>query len=298
MRARLRAAAEGALGRARRRLGRRRVNWTPDFMGFGNHLYLWAWAHAGRDDEIARRVLVTPKMRYWAELAPDVAREFLLERSEVRLLDQRDYYWARPLEESGDPRGFTDASREAFIRECLLPAPLLAGIGSSALAADDVIVLNLRRGDFYSNPGHLPLHGIDLAAYVRLAVQGSIAADGPARRLHVVSDDLAWCREALPWLGHHATEVTYADPADPPAQNFRDVCSARRLVLSNSTFSMWGAFVSTTLHGDNAGQVWAPAFFMSSYPEGRCFEYDASWSFVDELRDGWQPDWLIGRTAR
>ena len=40
--------ATTGLTAVRDKFGRRVVNWTPEFMGFGNQLYLWAWAHAHR----------------------------------------------------------------------------------------------------------------------------------------------------------------------------------------------------------------------------------------------------------
>ena len=52
-----------------------------------------------------------------------------------------------------------------------------------------MLTLNVRRGDYYSNPHHRPEFAIDLAAYLRLAVASALAADGPVRRVHVVSDD-------------------------------------------------------------------------------------------------------------
>jgi hypothetical protein len=259
-------------------------------MGFGNQLYVWAWAHARREDVPEARVLVTDKMRYWIPHFPAV-RPWLVERAEVGLLDMRGHFWATPLEHSGDERGFTDESRAAFIRDWLLTAPALSGVSDSELARDDVLTLNVRRGDYYSDPVHRPEFAIDLAAYLRLAVDGAIAQQGPVRRIHVVSDDVVWCRNQLPWLSEIAPEVTYPAQGDAPIDNLRDVCSSKRLVISNSTFSIWGAAVAATALGETS--VWAPAFFQRRYGLGRCYEYDAGWSFVDELPGGWQPDWVL-----
>ena len=278
----------------RRRLGRRVVNWTPDFMGFGNQLYLWAWAHAHQDETPEPRVLVIDKMRYWIPHFPAV-RPWLVEPDDVGLLDQRAHHWADPEAHSGDRRGFTDESRTAFVRDWLLTSPDLAGIAGSDLARDDVLTLNVRRGDYYSNPAHRPEFAIDLATYLRAAVDGAVSADGVPRRVHVVSDDPGWCRRELAWLADVAPRVTYPDPSDGPIDNFRDICSSRRLVISNSTFSMWGAAVAAVALGET--RVWAPAFFQRRYGPGRCYEYDAQWSFVDDLPGGWQPDWVLdGRT--
>ena len=284
-----RLAAPG-LDTARRQLGRRVVNWTPDFMGFGNQLYLWAWAHAHHDQQPSPRVLVVDKMRYWIPFFPAV-QPWLVEVSDVGVLDQRAHFWAEPEAHSGDPRGYTDESRGAFVRDWLLTSPALAGIDASDLAADDVLTLNVRRGDYYSDPVHRREFAIDLASYLRTAVDSAVSADGAVQRIHVVSDDIDWCRRELPWLREVAPEVTYPSAGDGPVDNFRDICSARRLVISNSTFSIWGAAVAGVALGDT--RVWAPAFFQRRYGPGRCYEYDQRWSFVDELPGGWQPDWVL-----
>lgn len=282
--------AAPGLSAARRAFGRRVVNWTPDFMGFGNQLYLWSWAHAHSDEKPTPRVLVIDKMRYWIPFFPEV-QPWLIEPSEVGVLDRRAHFWAEPLGHSGDPRGYTDESRAAFIRDWLLTSPALSGSTESDLAGDDVLTLNVRRGDYYSNPVHRPEFAMDLASYLRLAVMSAVATDGPVRRIHVVSDDQSWCRQHLSWLSDVADDVTYPGPDEGPIDNFRDISSARRLVISNSTFSIWGAAVAATALGRTS--VWAPAFFQARYSAGRCYEYDRRWNFIDQLPGGWQPEWVL-----
>lgn len=259
-------------------------------MGFGNQLYLWAWAYARREEQPSPRVLVIDKMRYWMPYFPAV-QPWLVEANDVNILDQRTHAWAEPEAHSGDRRGFTDESRAAFVRDWLLTSPALASTGDSPLAAGDVLTLNVRRGDYYSNPHHRPEFAIDLAAYLRLAVTSAVSSDGPVRRIHVVSDDLDWCRSHLPWLADIAPEVTFPGAQEGPIDNFRDLCFSRRLVISNSTFSIWGAAVAATALGETS--VWAPAFFQHRYGSGRCYEYDPGWNFVDDLPDGWQPGWVL-----
>lgn len=291
-----RAAIAAPLEGLRAAVGRRNVNWTPEFMGFGNHLYLWCWAHSGPADRQHRVVLMTEKMRYWAQHVPDFARDRIVERGDVSFLDRRGHYWAENETYTGDPRGFTQESRDAFVTEVLLPSPLLQGVRDTPYANDDVIVINVRRGDYYSDPFHRPRHAMDVVGYLREAVPRSIEHDGPVERLHLVSDDIGWCVDHLSWLESYG-RLTHQSPDATPASSFRDLCSARRLVMTNSTFSMWAAFVSTALYGDNLAKIWAPAFFMSTYAPGRCYEYDSGWSFVDDLPGGWQPEWLLSGTA-
>ena len=288
----LRAAAVRA---ARTTLGRRDVNLTAEWMRFGNHLYLWVWAYTRRDNSVQPLVLMTDAMRYWAGFVPSFASRFIIEPEDVRRLDRRGPYHAHPDRVSTDPRGFTDREREEFINEALRPEPLLRGVGEGPLTKDDCLVVNVRRGDYYIHREHIAKYGFDVESYVRVAVERSRDINGAIRRIHVVSDDLDWCRRHLDWLRGYGTEVTYPAADDPPDSHFRQVATARRIVLANSTFSMWAAAISNTVHRDNVGSIWAPAYFQSVYPGGRCFEYDQQWNFVDDedLPGGWQPGWLL-----
>ena len=278
-------------------MGRQVVNWTPEFMGFGNQLYLWAWAHARRDEPRPHRVLIVERSRYWLPFFPEV-RPYLVEPADVSFWDSRDHFYARKEEHSGDPRGFTDESRTAFVRDWILTSPGLEGAERGPLADDAVMTLNLRRGDFYDNPWHRPDFAFDLESYVRLAVPRAIEQDGPVRRIHVVSDDLDWCRRHLGWLSSYADEVTEPATGAAPIDHLRDVCSSRRLVIANGTFSLWGAAISRILLDAPQQTVWVPAFFQRRYGPGRCVEYDRDWSFVDEVPGGWQPDWVVAGLDR
>lgn len=286
---------EAAVGMIRQVLARRDVNLTPDYMGFGNHLYLWVWAHARRYDRVRPKVLMTAKMRYWADQVPVFAREFIVEPGDVRPTDRRGGYHAHPGAYCSDPRGFTDLQRSTFIREALLPEPLCEGVGDGPLSSDKCLVINVRRGDFYS-PDNVTQYGFDVATYVRSALERTVEEQGSLQRIHVVSDDLAWCGRHLGFLEVFASEVTYPGPDATPAEHFRAVATARRIVMTNSTFSLWAAAVSNEVHGDNSASVWAPAFFQSVYGPGRCFEYDQRWSFIDDLAGGWQPSWVLAGT--
>lgn len=286
---------EQPLSWARSRWGRHDINWTPEFMGFGNQLYLWCWAFERRDLRPAPKVLINERTRPWLAHVPGFADRFLVERSEVGLWDRRGHYWAEKERISGHAQGFSREARSTFIG-ALREEPLLAGIEDSPLSASDVLTVNVRRGDYYSVAAHRAWFAIDLAAYLELAIAGAIARDGHVSRIHVVSDDQAWSAAALRNVIGPGVRVTHSSPGDPVG-NFRDVCAARRIVISNSTFSLWGAFVSREVHGQDAGEIWAPAFFQSTYPPGRCVEYDRDFSFVDTLPGGWQPNWVLSGSA-
>ena len=200
----------------------------------------------------------------------------------------------------GRTRGSTRATRVATPTRVGLPS---SGTGSSPRrrwprwltarsAPRTVLTLNVRRGDYYSNAHHRPEFG-------DRPRRPTCAWRSPQQCLPTVPCAASTsCPTTSTGAGTTchgspvvAREVTYPGPGDGPIDNFRDVCSSRRLVISNSTFSIWGAAVAGTALGRTS--VWAPAFFQRRYGPGRCYEYDQQWSFVDELPDGWQPGWVL-----
>ena len=139
-----------------------------------------------------------------------------------------------------------------------LPARQPAARENSLDSDADDVRSNVRRGDYYSAPRFRGLYSFDIAEYVRVALAKSIER-GRGRRptIRVVSDDPAWCRLKLVPGG--PADVEYAAGGQPA----RALPHARRrasLVLANSTFSYWGAYVGNVVHGDNHAQVWAPWF--------------------------------------
>lgn len=279
-----------ALDVARRKVAHRDVNLTPEFMGFGNQLYLWCWAYERRFDPVEPKVLINERTRMWLREVPTFAEQFLIEREQVRILDRRGDYWANKAQISGYRQGFSPQARRDFIAGGLLPEPLLAGVAASP-RDDRTLTIVVRRGDFYA-PGNRSWYAFDARSYVHLAVAASIRRDGPVARIHVISDDIDWCRGHLVDLSRYG-RVTYPEPGAGPADHFRQMCRARRLIITNGTFCLWGAFISRTLHHQDPGMIWAPAFFQSTYEDGRCFECDQDFSFIDQLPGGWQPKWIL-----
>ena len=265
--------AAAALSVVRR--GPRRILWTPDIpMGLGNFLYFWWWAHARQGEGGDARVLVQPRMATWLAGFPAVS-ELVITRQEVRLTDRRELLWNQTFGVD-----FTRAELHDFITARLLNAPALSGTPTPT----GTIVVNVRRGDYYSNPLFRSRYGFDISAFLRVALRE--AAHERLGRLHVVSDDIDWCRQQLSWLTEVALEVTYEDPATPPIEQFVRLATARRLVLTNSTFSYWAGYVSNVIHGD-ASQVWAPWFHARHFGDGGSFHLDPAWHVVRDIPGGW-----------
>ena len=62
---------------------------------------------------------------------------------------------------------------------------------------------------------------------------------------------------------------------------------AKRLILANSTFSYWGAFIAQVL-GAQLENIVAPAFHQGGVPTASELWRDPRWNFIHEIDGGWQ----------
>lgn len=261
---------------ARYRAGSSRtVNWPPDTgIGVGNMFSFWLWAHHGRRHGLDHLVRATPAMEPWLQVFPEV-RELVLEPGQVRLRDQRLCDWAQDFDK------FPHESMTSFIEQRLLRGTRLPWRREEDAG---VVTVNVRRGDYYAVPALRAQYGFDIASYVRRAMVGAQEQE-PIRAVAVVSDDPHWCRTNLAFLADHGP-VHHQDPTDGPVQNLAQLASARRLVLANSTFSYWGAYLSNAVHEENHHLVWAPDLHRRDIKHGKAFQLDPRWSVVPDTDTG------------
>ncbi|HET8654370.1 MAG TPA: alpha-1,2-fucosyltransferase [Longimicrobiaceae bacterium] len=111
-----------------------------------------------------------------------------------------------------------------------------------AIEATDSISLHVRRGDYVEDPANLRLHGTCPPAYYERALAALLPrADRP--HVFVFSDDIGWAKEHLripcpaTFVAHNGEERDYED--------LRLMSRCRHHVIANSTFSWWGAWLST-----------------------------------------------------
>ena len=242
-------------------------------IGVGNMFSFWLWAHHGRlvgEDRWVRR---TDAMTPWLEAFPGV-RPLVIDAPAVKLRDRRDIDWHQDFDR------FPRAHLESFIRE-----RLFAGTRMTLRDSDPgTVTVNVRRGDYYSDPALRALYGFDIAGYVRTAMEGSLR-QAPVDVVEVVSDDPEWCRTHLSFLADYGC-VHYQSASDGPVENLGQLASARRLVLANSSFSYWAGYMSNVRHQDNYELVWAPAFHRRDINGGRSWHLDPRWSVVENLSSG------------
>lgn len=142
------------------------------------------------------------------------------------------------------PRYF-ELHADLIRRELAPPQPLDAESLELAevLCHQDSVTLHVRRGDYVSNPKARETFYECSAKYYQDALQ-RVPGNGP---VVVVSDDISWARENLPrtrpmhFAGEKGARSGLAD--------LWLMAQGKHHIIANSTFSWWGAWLSTTCTG-------------------------------------------------
>ena len=225
--------------------------------------------HTHKEQSAGRDVVLrqSPGMLPWLERLPEL-RRLTVADSAVRFTDKREWGINPRLFQRFDV-DYTREDLKAFIRDCITPH--LDGTGEA-----DRLVINVRRGDYYSVPEFRAVYGMNIEGYIESALEKA----GPAESVLVVSDDPAWCQEKLRVSGN----VEYAEPG--AWENFNAVATAHRLIGTNSSFSYWGGYVADTTNP--GAQIIMPRFHKRSINGGNADQLDPSWHVINTVPGGWR----------
>lgn len=143
-------------------------------------------------------------------------------------------YWQSPK--------YFAASFEQIRREFDLSSIVADAANSSWLdriSASESVAVHVRRGD-YLQPEIVARFGLCSQAYFEAAMaRMRERLDRP--RFFVFSDDIEWCQGLL--AGPDVEFVT-ANPPSAPVSDLRLIAACRHQIISNSSFSWWGAWLA------------------------------------------------------
>jgi len=135
---------------------------------------------------------------------------------------------------------------ESILREELTVQHPLNGSNLSMMErikSCTAVSLHVRRGDYVWDPPTNSTHGILPLEYYQAAI-GLILEHVPTPTFFVFSDDIAWVKENLRieraevvFVDHNSTEMDYED--------LRLMSHCQHHILANSSFSWWGAWLSS-----------------------------------------------------
>jgi hypothetical protein len=246
---------------------------TSDAIRLGNLLYVWMHCHRRRAEGEDVRALANADTPMWDALWSLTNRRLVVRREEMRVWDRREELPDRLHQVFGVD--YTREDIEVFVREVLLGPPFRSLLKPDLTA----LTVNVRRGDYYANPDFRSLFAFDYPGYLRAALDLALEQGGRPGRIKVVSDDPAWCRDNLGWLTGITSHVEIVE--HDPASNLALLAASQRLILTNSTFSYWGGYISRSLHPSGAGAVVAPRFHRRDLNGGAGWQLDPEWTIVD-----------------
>lgn len=140
---------------------------------------------------------------------------------------------------------------------------------SEIISRPDSVGIHVRRGDYIKHP---VFGGICEAEYYRKALE-KINEDGRKHSYFIFSNDSQWCRDNLSTIIGDA-EIHYIE-YNKGNKSFWDMylmSQCRQLVISNSSFSWWAAYLSK-----NIEKVYVPA----------------KWAHTDDTVDLYKKDWIL-----
>jgi hypothetical protein len=138
--------------------------------------------------------------------------------------------------------------------------------------------IHVRRGDYLKHPNHFP---IMTPKYFSAAIEDVVTRHYRVG-FRIFSDDMDWCKENREWFGfHHSdvvvfeevnkeTPVEVVDRVDTPTDQFDlfAIASCDEHIISNSTFSWWGAYLS-----GNPSPIYPNKWFGRGVPNWQRWEH-------------------------
>lgn len=262
------------------RVGPEKVIMIPLVARGGNWLYEWMkasteTAQTGQSVKVAER----PGMTDWLNEFPELAK-ITIPPQNIRWRSKRDLGANFDIE--GD---FTPAERQHFIEKVLLSSSKFAQRRESARRAfsDNPLIINIRRGDYYSHPVIHQNFGIDTVAYVKEAASQCLKIHLP-QQIVVVSDDLPWCAENLSFLQEFAP-TKFDKFGNSMFDDLAVLSIAKYLILTNTTFGYWGGYIASLMED---ATVWVPDIHERHGREGdHPVQHLASWIPVFPPTNSW-----------
>ncbi len=257
--------------------------WTQPTAHLGNFLYDWMHAFNHRNQGLDIVCLRTEHVEPWIPIFGPAAEALTIERSQVRWTDRREIGL---FNEYGV--AFDAGDLASFIEGFVLPSGVVAAqkLPDSLRLGERDVLVNVRRGDYFTNEANRRSYSFDTDDYLRVALAQARRTGGDIDRILVVSDGIQWCREHLSWLAQHCETLVWEDTGQPPDVHLAALANAPRLILTNSTFSYWGGYLSTWAT-NRPDWVVAPWFHRREDEGGAAWQLDPNWTIVKDIPSGW-----------
>lgn len=256
-----------------RTLGAPKVHLSSPLTRGGNYLFYWMWAYAHDTPRHPARVLYHDIIDEWLVEFPLVGH-LSIKREDASTL------WSDWVSSHEHTFGvsFQRAELDSFCRALVASSPNFQSRmeRSRTWVEPETVVINVRRGDYYTYPHLTAAYGIDVEKNVTRAIQILGEHGRSAHDVLIVSDDVEWCLEHLGPILPGTVRVV------PDRTSMFDdlavLAAAHTLVVANSTFSFWGSYIGSALQSDH----------LAVAPDYHYRDEDG-----EKMRDPYDPRWII-----
>lgn len=231
---------------------------------FGNFLYFFLHCYIERQKGNNLYILYTKTMEQWLLYFPKL-NDFVLMAKDYSKLDKLNWFSSFYQVFNED---FKQQDLNNFIRDCLLNGEI-----KSQIIIQNKTVINIRRGDFYKENSNTP-SSFDQVSYIKKVK--NYKPELFNLPIEIVSDVIEWCITNFQFLNN----VSFKDRSSP-MQDFISICTAKNLIISNSTFSYWGGYDCKYLSKENI--VIAPNFGSTLYHNHIAVQLHPEWAIVDVI---------------
>lgn len=233
----------------------------PIQLRFGNLLYFYLHCYIMKQRGKEVYILHTTTMDYWLKYFP-LLNDFVVYSEDFKIYDNLDYFTSYYQNFGED---FTLNELNDFIKKYIVREEFFSNSKS-----EERTVVNIRRGDFYSTDTVSPSQ-FDQVEYVKKVFGKNLSLT--ALPIFVISDDIVLCRQELSFI-ERFNQLHFL-PNNGPIDDFIAICNAKNLIVTNSTFSYWGGYVSKFLNKNN--KVIAPDFGATFYKNNLAIQLHPSW---------------------
>lgn len=254
---------------------------TPKGSRWGNHLYMFLHAFISEKEGNSFKILKLDAMDYWFNEFKNLSK-FSTRLENLNLLDEKltqNIFYQRFNED------FNQNQLEDFIKTEILTTDKFQEIlENKASVSDKSLTINVRRGDFFEGE-YRNIYGFDQPNYIIHVIENYLLPKiEEIHEITVVSDDMMWCKENLDFLKKYTENVVFPEECiNSPINCLYAIANSKNLIIPNSTFSFWGAYISNVIF-NNHKNIFAPLFGARVNQKNiDSYQLNPNWSIIKDF---------------
>lgn len=250
---------------------------TPRGARWGNLLYFFLRASIYKERGRNFKILYTQHMNELLDLFP-LLRQFVIYEKEVKFfhLKNNSHQYYQIFGED-----YKEKELNFFIKKYLIESIQFKNIYNKIPNTNNSITLNIRRGDFYEK-GNMSVYGYNQIDFVK-HVFDKYLQDSEFEKINIISDDMMWCEKNMSFLTKYSKSLHFpVFNENIILESFCWLVKSNKLILSNSTFSFWGAYLSNYLN-NSVNETYCPIFGSRRIENTDLYQYNSKWVMIRDF---------------